>query len=671
MKKYLVIAAIVAVGTTLLAEEKLEGTKLDETVISTERYEEVSVMEVAKNITIINSEDIEKRGYKNIYEALKMIPSLLQIDGSLSLRGQVPKLADKNLVVLLDGIPQNGADNREFDLDIIPIEQVEKIEVVPAGGAIMYGGNATAGIINIITKNMKNQKYWGNIGTEFGKYDYKKYRVNYGMNLTEKISGEINYLTKDKNGYREGEKNDLDFIEIKSKYKLNNGKIEGKYSHSKKIASDRIKGLSKEEYEKDRKQNPDMGRYGKEYQDKYVLLYNKKLTPNLEISSSFEYKNREYEYKYPAKDKVPAYKKRDKETESLYWNGQIKYLYGEQNSIILGGEYSEATVKEKVWSNGRKSKKIYKSENNNIDYYAVGGYVQNKLAWDSFIFSQGIRVEQNKFDSKSLNYNEKGIETQDKIKDSPENIDYELTGNYLFNDTTSGYLSYNRVKRNPNLTEFSSWNTKDEETKEKKAQTIDTVELGIKSLIENVYVSGAVFYIQGKNEIMYDPKYGAMGGKSFYNLNGKTRRFGLELVSEQYFEKLTIRESFTYMNNKIVDGPYEGHLIPGVSKIIGGVGVTYEIIPQLTLNLESKYIGKTFAANDFKNEFSKIKDYIVTDISMRYSLETGVTLYGGINNVFNEIYCDYVQMSTSKTTKELKYSPAEERTYVLGIEYRF
>lgn len=194
------------------------------------------------------------------------------------------------------------------------------------------------------------------------------------------------------------------------------------------------------------------------------------MTNNLEVSSSFEYKDREYEYKYPAKDKTLAYKKRDKETKSLYWNGQIKYLYGEGSSIIVGGDYSEANIKEKVWSSGRKIKKIYQSEINNIDYYAVGSYFQNKLSLDNFIFTQGIRVEKNKFDNKSLNYSEKGKETQDRIKDSPENIDYELTGNYLFNDVTSGYLSYNRVKRNSSLTEFSSWNTEDEETKEKKAQ---------------------------------------------------------------------------------------------------------------------------------------------------------------------------------------------------------
>ena len=671
MKKYLMIAAILVVGTTAMAEEKIEGTKLDETVITTERYEETSVIEIAKNATIINSDEIEKRGYRNVSDALKMVPGLFQVDGSFSLRGQLPKLADKTLVVLVDGIPQNGMDNRAFDLDFIPIEQVEKIEVVPSGGAIMYGGNATSGVINIVTKDMQDEKYWGNIGIEGGTFDYRKYKLNYGMNITDRFSSEINYSTSDKKGYREGEKNDLDFIEWKSSYKLNDGKIDFKYSHNKRVANDRISGLNKEEYETDRRQNSSAGRYGTDEQDKYIVTFNKKLNNDFEVSTVLEYRDRDYEYNYPATAKTPAYKKRDKETKSIYLNGQLKYLYGLENSLIIGGDYSKAKVEESIWSTGRKSGKIYYSGFNKIDYYAIGGYLQNKIEWNKFIFTQGIRIEENKFDETVNEFTEKGEKTTEKNEDSPRNINYEITGNYLFTDTTSGYLSYNRVKRNPSLTEFSSWNTKEEDKKDKKEQTIDTIEVGMKSLVGNLYVSGAMFYIEGENEIMYDPKYGAMGGDSFYNLKGKTRRIGVEVTSEQYFNKLTLRENFTYMDNKITDGPYSGNLIPGMSKLMGGIGATYEIIPNLLLNFETRYFGKAPAANDFYGEFNKVDDYIVSDLSLRYDFNNGLSIYGGINNLFNEIYCDYIQMSTSKGNKELKYSAAPERTYFIGMEYKF
>lgn len=668
-KKIGILALIIS--SSLFAEETKEkdyGVRLNESTITTERYEETPVIETAKNITVITGEEIEKKGYRNVEDALKMVPGLFLTDGSFSMRGQVPKLADKSLVVLVDGIPQNGMDNRQYDLDFIPIEQVEKIEVVPAGGAIMYGGNATAGVINIITKDNENKKYWGNVGVEGGSYDYRKYKLNYGMNITDRLDAEINYSTSDKNGYREGEKKDLDFIQVGANYKLDDGKLGFKYSHNKKVANDRITGLTKEEYDKDRKQNKDAGRLGTDEQDKYILTFDKKLTDNLEFSSVVEYRERDYKYNYSGKNDNPKYRKRTKETESFYTNAQLKYNYLNNSHLILGGDYSKAKVEENTWST--KSKKVYYKSHSDIDFETIGGYLLNKYSYNNFIFTQGIRVEKNEFDEDLLTYKSKDkIDTTKtgRTKDSPTNTNYELAANYLFDEDISIFFSYNRVKRSPSLTEFSSW--WEEKSPKKEAQTVDTFELGTKTLIENIYLAGSVFYIAGDKEIMYDPVNGAMGGSSFYNLNGKTERLGLELASEQYFDKLTLRENFTYMHNEITDGPYKGNEIPGVSKIMYGLGATYEITPQLIFNLETLYHGKAYAANDFYNKKSKVDSYIVTNISTRYNFNNGLSIFGGINNLFNEQYCDYINYDSKNDV--IKYAASPERNYYIGMEYKF
>lgn len=674
-KKIGILALIIS--SSLFAEETTKekdyGVRLNESTITTERYEETPVIETAKNITVITDEEIEKKGYRNVEDALKMVPGLFLTDGSFSMRGQVPKLADKSLVVLVDGVPQNGMDNRQYDLDFIPIEQVEKIEVVPAGGAIMYGGNATAGVINIITKDNENKKYWGNVGVEGGSYDYRKYKLNYGMNITDRLDAEVNYSTSDKNGYREGEKKDLDFIQVGTNYKLADGKLGFKYSHNKKVANDRITGLTKEEYDKNRRQNKDAGRLGTDEQDKYILTFDKRLTDNLEFSSVVEYRERDYKYNYNGKNDNPKYRKRTKDTESFYTNAQLKYNYLNNSHLILGGDYSKAKVEENTWATPRKGeKKVYYKSHSDIDFEAIGGYILNKYSYNNFIFTQGIRVEKNEFDEDLLTYKSKdkiNLEETGRTKDSPTNTNYELAANYLFDEDTSIFFSYNRVKRSPSLTEFSSW--WEEKSPKKEAQTVDTFELGTKTLIENIYLAGSVFYIAGDKEIMYDPdpENGAMGGNSFYNLNGKTERIGLELASEQYFDKLTLRENFTYMHNEITDGPYKGNEIPGVSKIMYGLGATYEITPQLIFNLETLYHGKAYASNDFYNKKSKVDSYIVTNISTRYNFNNGLSIFGGINNLFNEQYCDYVNYDSKNDA--IKYAASPERNYYIGMEYKF
>lgn len=665
-KIYKMIVMAIILSKTSMGDEDF-NIKLNETTVTYERYDEITLLDTPKNITIITSEDIIKRGYRNVDEALKMVPGLIYTDGAFSMRGQVPKLADKALVVLLDGVPQNGMDNRAYDLDFIPIEKIERIEVVPAGGAIMYGGNATAGVINIITKKKHEKKYWGNLGLEIGSYDYLKYKFNSGFNITKNLATEINYLTSDKNGYRDGEKKELDYFQGSIAYKLTDGNIAIAYEHNQKKATDRIGGLTKEQYDEDRKENPEKGRIGKDIQDKYTLNFDKAISEELKLFTTLEYKEREYRYNYPQKGKTPAYKKRDKSTDSIYLNTQLKYSYGKKSYVLFGGDYSSADVKENV--NSYKNK-VYLSSKSKIDFDAFGGYILNTYNYNRFIFTQGVRIEKNTFDETKKVFKSNGqidLKKSEKTKDSPTNTNYELTGNYLFNDETSFYLGYNRVKRNPSLTEFSSWMT--DTSPEKEPQTVDTVELGTKTLINNIFLSGAVFYIHGDKEIMYDPKNGAMSGSSFYNLDGKTKRIGIELSSEQYFDKLVLRENFTYMDNEIIDGPYKGNEIPGISSLIYGLGATYEITSEVIFNLDSLYYGKSYAANDFKNETSKSNSHFITNISLRYNFRNGVSIYGGINNIFNELYCDYVMYDPSKSIT--KYTAAPERTYYIGGEYKF
>lgn len=678
MYKKIGIFALI-LSSALYAQESEKNNeiavKLNESTITTERYEETPVIETAKNVTIITSQEIEKRGYKTVDEALNNVPGLSFAGGYLSMRGQVPSMGNKHLVVLLDGIPQNGMDNRSFDLDFIPVEQIEKIEVVPAGGAIMYGGNATSGVINIITKDNENKKYWGNAGLLIGSFNERKYKLNYGTNINDKLSIDAKYINKDKDGYRDYTKRESEFGEIGVKYKLNDGEIGVKYIRNER-ESVGSGYLTKQQYDEDRKQNDPSykEKIAHDTQDKYILEFNKKLTDKLDFSAVAEYREREYTYSQPKGAQYPSYKSRIKNTDSIYTNTQLKYKYGEKSNLIIGGDYSKATVKEDG-NSVLKPSTIYRKTYTETDYEAFGGYILNKYAYNNFIFTQGIRVEKSEFDEDETTYNSNGtFKNKSNTNDSNTNTNYELAVNYLFSEVTSGYLSYNKVYRAPNLTEYSSWKTiKDTgETAPKDSQEVDTIEIGVKSLIDNVYLSGALFYIKGNKEIMYDYYRDEMIDKSesgsYYNLDGKTERIGLELASEQYFDKITLRESFTYLfKHELVDGPYKGNDIPGMSDTVIGLGATYEATPNLTFNIESNYHSKAYLINDYYNRVSKANSYMVTNISAKYNFNNGVAVSAGIDNVFNEIYCDYITYAG----KKINYSPSPERTYYVSAEYKF
>ena len=111
MKKYLMLAAILAVGTTAMGEEKIASQKLNETVISTENFE-TSVLDTAKNITIVTQEEIQAKGANTVAEALKGVPGLTitSSEGSepyFDLRGYGATAA-QNTLILIDGVPLNN-----------------------------------------------------------------------------------------------------------------------------------------------------------------------------------------------------------------------------------------------------------------------------------------------------------------------------------------------------------------------------------------------------------------------------------------------------------------------------------------------------------------------------------------------------------------------------------
>ncbi len=115
-------------------------------------------------VFVLTSEDIRRSGATSIPEALQWVPGLtvLRVDGrtwAISARGSARVYSDK-MLVMIDGrslyTPLFSGVIWDF-LDV-PLEDVERIEVVRGPGAVMWGPNAVNGVINIITKRAQATK---------------------------------------------------------------------------------------------------------------------------------------------------------------------------------------------------------------------------------------------------------------------------------------------------------------------------------------------------------------------------------------------------------------------------------------------------------------------------------------------------------------------------------
>ena len=141
--------------------ETQEPVHLEPVVVSASRIEQL-LKDAPTHVTIITREDIEQSTARTLDDLLRQIPgfSLFRRSSSLvthptaqgvSLRGIGPSGVSRTLV-LLDGIPLNDPFGGWVYWSKVPLEGIERIEVVRGGGSGLYGYYALGGIINIITR---------------------------------------------------------------------------------------------------------------------------------------------------------------------------------------------------------------------------------------------------------------------------------------------------------------------------------------------------------------------------------------------------------------------------------------------------------------------------------------------------------------------------------------
>ncbi|WP_308008691.1 TonB-dependent receptor domain-containing protein [uncultured Fusobacterium sp.] len=647
MRRTLMLAAVLAVGTsmTTIAEENIASQRLNETVISTENFE-TSVLDTAKNVTIVTQEDIQNKGANTVAEALRGVPGLVvrYMDGgkpNFDMRGS-GATSNTNTVVLLDGVPLNGI-NGSYETDQIPVDQIEKIEIVPAGGTVMYGEGAIGGIINIITKSPKDRINYGSVGLEAGSWGTTKGTLSYGTKIGEKFLFDTSYTNYKTDGYRsaypgydDGDKRES--IWLRGKYLLNDGYIEAKYNHSEN--DDSFTGaLTKKQFEDNPKQIGTSGGIVKDKTDSYLLTYNQKLTENISVLIYGGYSENEGEYNsissygpYLSKDRIIQY----------YSKAQMKYTYGENSYVILGVDYKDGKIEDrKDSSTPDKTKESY------------AGYILNKTTFGDLQLTQGFRREINKLDSGTA-----------MDKDKFENNSFELAANYLYSNTGSVYLNFAQGFRIPTINDMNLW------LGNYDVQKTTTYELGIKDMKGNTNISASVFLIDTDKEIYYNPE-GRIPGAAWpganKNFDGTVRRIGTQLSLQHYFDKLTLRENISYIQPKVTSGEHDGKEFAGVSRWQLNAGVTYNFTEKLLGNIDMYYLGKAYGEDDFSNNYGKVGGYTTFDLNLKCKVNEGLEIYGGIKNLLDKEY------STTVTTSGgyKAYYPADGRSFYAGFKYNF
>lgn len=187
MNKKIILSIL---ASSILVAQSIE---LEEINVVSATNTEQSLKDVTSNINVITKQDLEEKNFTTVTQALNTVSGInFSSNGGLGqatsvyLRGQ----SSKKVLVLIDGIRYNditGLSGAPFEN--LMIEDIQQIEIVKGAQSGVWGADATAGVINIITSKPKDGVHASMIA-EYGSYATKKLEHPHHiklMNIMQKL----------------------------------------------------------------------------------------------------------------------------------------------------------------------------------------------------------------------------------------------------------------------------------------------------------------------------------------------------------------------------------------------------------------------------------------------------------------------------------------------------
>lgn len=729
MKKIIIMSLIASANLYAVSE-----IQLDKTVVSSTAGFEKPIIEENKNVVLITAEQIEKKQYTDVESILKDTPNVViqetEFGPVVNLRGSGERSMSR-VKTMVDGISITPLEEAMGTLPInsIPVNSIERIEIIPGGGAVLYGSGTTGGVVNIITKSNAGKDFV-NADVKYGSYGTRDTGFALGQMIDENFYVNFAGQYVNKNGYR-----DNDELESKSfnggfDYKIN-GRHRVKFQashyddnstssaaveksllkHNRKLAGENISADSERksfalDYEYKPKDN--LTFYANVFKTKYErnFVQDDTMTAN-EVADMIMGIGMPFKPTIDNDVKGSMTGKFVEETKGVKLKSKYEY---DKGTLIFGYDYTTANLKRDSFVNTDEFngsvamgpakipfKATFKTDtfvDMDKDTHAVYALNDYKLT-DRLNLTTGLRYEYSKYDGNRLTNTKPDVtmimgnqeipmpmsvaSKTSEVDEKTNNFAGEIGLTYKYSDTGSVYSRYERGFISPLPTQLTNkinnGKTTEYQNSNLDSETIDSIEFGVRDFIGNSYVSATVFASQTNDEIAtLDRNADNPATKLWRFVNiGKTRRVGAELYSEQYFDKLTLNQSVSYVNaeitkvgsvNKDAGETYleKGDKVPMVSDWKITLGADYKLTEKLSVGANytynSGYERRELAGNGEVPKTTKISGYGVTDAYVQYSVNENFILKGGINNLFNEEYNYYETSSTS--------IPAPERNYYVA-----
>jgi len=626
--KHLLITGIILITilqNQAFSSEKLQ--KLPEIIVTANRIKE-PLKETTSDVTVITEKEIKKMNVEWVADVLRKLPDLYikQYGGPGKLTSIFLRTSTKSsdVLVMIDGIKVNSPTTGDFDFSSLSVDEIERIEIINGPQSTLYGSEAMAGVINIITKKGKGKPRI-NLSLEGGSYGTYKPAFNLSGG-TEKIDYRVTtfyYKNDGFSAYKDGDEKDG--------YK--NAFISGKFGFRpfKKLELEFLGRYYYDRSELDFGTEDGFNRCldDPDYiQRRHHLLISGKVKLNLTSNWKQVLTFSRVKEIINTKDPNDTYKWwSSKITPAIYiLDWQHNFFLSKNFIFIIGTEY-------------RKEKGKYESSttyDEDIENKAIYMNSKIKLLNNNLILNGGIRYD---------NHQTFGEKTTYRIGFLYNIIPYALKIK----------ANYGTAFKAPTLNDLfwpnTGWAMGNLNLKPEKAWAWDA-RIEKNFLDEKIKFSLSFFYQKYKNLIQWAPVFPGSWIWKPQNI-GKANIKGCELSFTFTLSKnFIIKSGYTYLdtenekNNKyLIYKPMHKFSISGEYKI-----------NNFSLFAEYIYTGERY--NDVNNQ-EKLKSYSLINLSAEYKLNKYLKLFGRIDNLFNSDY------------EEVKNYGTPDCSFYTGIKFSY
>jgi len=602
--------------------------ELDEIVVTASATEE-PIKTVPRNITVVTREDIEQAPSKNIVDLLNReaginLRSLFGSDKQavIDMRG-MGATAASNVIVMVDGIRMNSSDLSGVDFSTIPLEMIERIEIVRGAGAVIYGSGSIGGVINIVTRkgapSTETRLYaaYGSYNTVdtragvSGSVQDLGFHLNAGYYDTMGFRDNSEMMKKDVAGVFDYYLTDMITLNLSGAFHEDEYGLPGPVGKQDVDSrDDRVKT----DYPKDSGETTDKRLAG-------GFDIETDHWGSLKVVRGYRWRNNQYVVGYSPllsrADQEDEIEENSKSLTLIYDKGYS--LFDQEHTLQLGMDHFFTDyIREEAPGGPRQ----------NSQMNSLGLFTNNRWSLsDKLKLQWGYRVNQSdgKFRTDQLvtyggeqRWVNGDVDTLDW-----RNAAYDAGLTYTISSAIMVYTSYATHFRIPNVDELAESETGLNPQEGTQVEAGGRFQFG-----DRLEAAITLFNISIEDEIYYS--------EINRNYDEKTLRNGIETDVKWYPDP----SLFVWVNYSYTEATFEGTdaTIPLVPHHKGSLGAEWQAMHGLTLSGTVTYVGSRYDGNDVDNDrYEPLDAYHVLDTKATY-VRNGLKLFIGVNNLLDELY---------------------------------